>query len=601
MLGLVLSAASLSPVEALADPSSSSSATGSGQPSDSASTPSDGPPVSSSTPQPSQDAAPTSPSTPAAPSPAAPSSTSLSQPKAATEATDAGRPTTRLLSHPQNVSTSKTVTFRYSADKPGVRFRCWIGGPGFHGNRRTCQADKPTAGSPTTTTGSFTLRNLRSSGQHYHFRVQAYIPAVTGAGTTITPEIPGTITGFTWHRFAIYSPGHFVPASGPSFNNPMGGRTANRVSLSRVIRTIDGMPGYKDAYPGHCPQDPALIPGTIRISLYSLTDQAVAKALVAARRRCISVQVLMNNHLNRHNDPAWRRLEQGLGTGRGMANRGRFDNFAHLCSFGCRGSSVLHLKMYLFDSALGRTKHVVMTGSTNMTSNAAGVQWNDLYASRSKALYDVFAAYYRLMRKDNGFHRSSGTVTSGIYQTTFFPEPKGKDADLGALKSVHCTGAGSAGIGGRSIVYINMHAWFGTRGTKLANQVRHMYNSGCYVRVLYSFMSYGVFKKLKKGTGSRMSVRRTLFSHNGHTAYLYSHFKNISVSGYVGSKRSTHVAWTGSNNFTNDGTHFDEVLLRIDSHTVYRKYVDHFKYISSHKSSPIYANYSEPSGGGRAP
>jgi hypothetical protein len=136
---------------------------------------------------------------------------------------------------------------------------------------------------------------------------------------------------------------------------------------------------------------------------------------------------------------------------------------------------------------------------------------------------------------------------------------------------------------------------------KFADQVRRMYDQGCYVRVLYSFMSYAVFKKLHKGTGSRMSVRRTLFSHDGHTAYLYSHFKNISVSGHVGDDPSARVVWTGSNNFTNDGLHFDEVLLRIASVSTYRAYVDRFKFISTHKSSPIYANYSEPTGGGRAP
>ena len=50
-----------------------------------------------------------------------------------------------------------------------------------------------------------------------------------------------------------------------------------------------------------------------------------------------------------------------------------------------------------------------------------------------------------------------------------------------------------------------------------------------------------------------MSVRRTLFSHNGRTAYLYSHMKNIDISGHVGDDRSTWLAYTGSNNFTNSG------------------------------------------------
>jgi hypothetical protein len=397
-----------------------------------------------------------------------------------------------------------------------------------------------------------------------------------------------------------------VPRTGASFNLPWGSTAQRRANLDRVIRLISSIPGYKEAYPGLCPGDPRLIPGRIRITLYSLTDRAVARALVNARRRCVGVRVLMNNHLNRANDPAWRVLEDGLGTVRVSNGQPRL-SFAHLCSYGCDGSGVLHTKMYLFDSSIrpykfDTVRDTVLVGSSNMTSNAARIQWNDLYGVRNDpSLYSVYDGHFISMARDAGFHRSVGPQTTGIYQTTFIPAPKGTDADLSALRSVRCTGASGAGIGGRSVVYINMHAWFGTRGTALASQVRSLYNQGCYVRVLYSFMSYSVYKQLISGTGSRMSVRRTIFSHNGVTAYLYSHFKNIAVSGYVGGDPSGHVAWTGSDNFTNYGTHFDEVLMRIADRSAYDAYVNRFKYISSHKSSSVYAHYSEPSGGGRAP
>ena len=128
--------------------------------------------------------------------------------------------------------------------------------------------------------------------------------------------------------------------------------------------------------------------------------------------------------------------------------------------------------------------------------------------------------------------------------------------------------------------------------------MRGLYNRGCYVRVLYSFMSFTVYRTLHHGTGHRMSVRRTLFSHNGRSAYLYSHMKNIDISGHVGDDRSTWLAYTGSHNFTNSGTHYDEVMLRIRSHPAYVKYVRHFKSISRRRSSAVYANFTEPTGGG---
>jgi hypothetical protein len=121
------------------------------------------------------------------------------------------------------------------------------------------------------------------------------------------------------------------------------------------------------------------------------------------------------------------------------------------------------------------------------------------------------------------------------------------------------------------------------------------------VRVLYGFMSFSVFKKLTRGTGPRMSARRTIFSRsNSLHASIYSHFKNISVSGVVGSDHSASVVWTGSNNFTNDGLNFDEVTLRIASRAAFVQYRTRFAFISRTKSASTYASFSEPIGGGRA-
>ena len=333
-----------------------------------------------------------------------------------------------------------------------------------------------------------------------------------------------------------------------------------------------------------------------------------ADAARAANRRCVSVQVLMNNHLSAATDYSWKRLEQGLGTRVYSGGTGR-RSFAHRCSYGCRGYGVLHTKMYLFDStvpapqqARNRIKKTVMVGSSNITSNASKVQWNDLYTIRGNAT--VHRDYLQMFNRMKSGRKSSHLYrySEGMYSSVFWPQGSATDPYRTWLGGVRCTGAsGGAGIGGRTVVYVNMHAWFGTRGLKLARQIRGFYNQGCYVRVLYGFMSFKVYKILSGGTGSRMSVRRTIFSRNGRTASLYTHLKNIDISGHVGNDPSTWLVSTGSNNFTNEGTHFDEVALRIRSRAAYNSYVRHFKYMSRRKSSATYANYSEPTGGGRAP
>ena len=246
-----------------------------------------------------------------------------------------------------------------------------------------------------------------------------------------------------------------------------------------------------------------------------------------------------------------------------------------------------------------------MVGSSNMTANAAKVQWNDLYTVRSNpSLHQQFSAVFDRMKRDVPEARLIQNVdSSGVYQATFWPQAAGTaDPTISALRSIHCTGAtGGTGINGRTVVYINIHAWFERRGTAIASQVRSLYNQGCYVRILYSFTTRKLLRQLTAGTGARMSARRTLFSKHGVYATLYSHHKMFAASGNVGSDTSSQVVWTGSNNFTNGGPQFDEVMLRIRSAAAFNQYRNQFNYIQARRSSAVWATFQEPRGGGRAP
>jgi hypothetical protein len=238
-----------------------------------------------------------------------------------------------------------------------------------------------------------------------------------------------------------------------------------------------------------------------------------------------------------------------------------------------------------------------------MTANASKVQWNDLYTVRGDTgLYNHFLWMFTRMQRDRD-ERRTFQFNDGVYQTTFTPlTPNSADPTMAALNSIHCTGAtGGTGYAGRTVVNINMHAWFGVRGYAFAQRVRDLYDHGCYVKVLYSFMSWSVYKKLTYGTGYRMSVRRTIFSRNGGIhATLYSHFKMLAVSGVVGTNRAASVVWTGSNNFTNDGVKFDEVTMRIASRQAWSQYVRQFAFITRTRTAGTYASFAEPVGGGRA-
>jgi hypothetical protein len=405
------------------------------------------------------------------------------------------------------------------------------------------------------------------------------------------------------------SPWHYDPPSGPSFNNPYGSRTQRRALLTQVIRAINSTPGYvrptnpHTHRPAPCPTTPKYYPAEIKIATYSIADRRFASAIINAARRCVSVKVLMNSHLTAVTSKPWGRIIKVLGKrGKHWTNRRMF---ARRCTNGCLGTSVLHSKIYMF-SQTGTKHHTVMTGSSNMTRNAVGIQWNDLFTVNNNPL--MYTEYRRMFARMIPDKRARGpwVYQAGPYQSYFYPFRKATrktDSTIRALNLIRCKGAAAgSGIKGRTVIYINMHAWFGKRGDYVARKVRQLYRKGCYVRILYSFMSYPIFATLKNGTGKRMVVRRVLFpGPRGVVAAKYSHMKMIAASGSIGGHSPYWVVWTGSNNFTDRSNHADEVTLRIPSRTFYNTYVKRWKYMKKRRSTPVWAMFSEPEGGGRAP
>jgi hypothetical protein len=443
------------------------------------------------------------------------------------------------------------------------------------------------------------------------------VPATAGVRTAAVSAAAPSPAQF-WSRLKYY-PSHYTPPSGPRFNNPYGSSADRRRILTHVIRTIDSVPGYRlrksngkpiiNPLTGKravCPENtPSLYPGQIKIALYSIADRAFTDALIRAHRRCVSVKIMMNSHLNADTSPSWARLIKVLGNRPRASMYDRDRSFAYRCSHGCLGSAVLHTKMYLFSNVYG-ARNVTMTGSSNMTSNAVHVQWNDLYTIRNNGqVYGDYRSQFMRMVPD----RTNGNpriLREGMYQSTFYPffrATRATDLTLNALNSVRCDSAtGGAGINGRSVIYIAMHSWHGTRGKYLAQRVRQMYDRGCYVRILYSFMGHGTYTLLTHGTGSRMEARRVLFpGPAGVVAAKYSHMKMFAVSGNVAGDPSSWVTWTGSNNWSDRSLKADEVTLRISSRSVYNAYVKHWKFMKARRSSNVWAIYEEPNGGGRAP
>jgi hypothetical protein len=417
------------------------------------------------------------------------------------------------------------------------------------------------------------------------------------ASTDVGAAAPGTLAMVDWKKRRKFSPANTTPAWGPSFNNPTQGRTANRRNLERVYRMIQSTKGYRGIKrPSQCPTKVSNYPSTIRIALYSFSDHRVADALIRAHRRCVSVKVLMNDHLSNGDVPAFGRLQRALGH-----NRAR-RSWARRCQQGCRGShGPLHTKMFLFDKT-GKAEDVVAFGSTNMTGKASNVQWNDLFVWKGRTgLFNQFTEIFRESARDRRApapiernYRNAGLTTM------FWPQPghtKATDRALNALQQVRCAQrpTGGTGYAGHTAVSINMHAMEGERGLYIARHIVKMRKSGCRIRVLYGLIAPRIHRTFKAGG---VASRRTIFDRddNGYTD-MYTHMKYVGINGVVGGDRSSRVMYTGSENFSHKTVGADEVWMRIPSSRAWRKYQQLFDMIwkSNYYSNPKYAFYQQSS------
>lgn len=365
--------------------------------------------------------------------------------------------------------------------------------------------------------------------------------------------------------------GKYVPKPGATFNLP---RSTPEKEF-KIERTI--VAAINHAHKG----------SRIRISLFSFDRKPVAQALIRAHNRGVQVQILLNNH---QVTGAQAMLHRALG-------KKRFrKNFSYECSDGCRSKGENnHIKFFLF-SHTGAARNVVMTGSVNFTLNGVKNQYNDVYVrNNAPELYKAFNVLFSQMRRDKPakpqwFSRRIGTY---VLQATPFPNPGPKhDPIISILNGVRCKGA-NGGTGNRfhhTVVRVSMHAWDGRRGAYIAAKLRRLYGAGCDVKVMYGKGGAGVRRELGVRTSRGYVPART----NGYDTDedgdvdLYTHQKELIISGHYGKDRSTSLVVTGSSNYQDSGLRGDEEIFQLRSVGVLRQYVNNWKYIWENRARPIH-------------
>jgi phosphatidylserine/phosphatidylglycerophosphate/cardiolipin synthase-like enzyme len=344
---------------------------------------------------------------------------------------------------------------------------------------------------------------------------------------------------------------------------------------------------------------------TIRIAVYSFDRMPVADALIAAHRRGVKVQLLLNDH---QTTGAMRKMRAAFGAKRSA------DSFIYRCNAGCRSTqnqyNNLHTKFYSFSQA-GRSKDVIAVGSANMMLNAVLHQWNDLYfTSGDHELFRQFVRLFNDMKKDYDKRQPPrffcGTpVTGGCddsvdkHTVWAFPKPSGPKNDLAIdlLDKVQCLTPDGAGGQKRTRLALSMHTMRGRRGDYLAAAIRQKYAEGCKVRVSYGLIGYHTKRIIGAPTRrGRIPLRSTGLDYNPDDNYdlnrdgvddlilsYYSHQKYLTVQGTYNGVPDTHMTLTGSSNWASLSTGNDEVWFTIQGKRVARKYVKNFNYQWNHK------------------
>lgn len=372
---------------------------------------------------------------------------------------------------------------------------------------------------------------------------------LTGAGAA-----PGSAAVDPW-----------LPKTGPVFNSPTGDRSARVAILGRIHEAIR-----------HTPKGQ-----TIRMASYNIDRRDTADLLIKAKARGVNVQIVVNANLV---GPVEKLLQSRLGKDRYKSS------FLVICKNACRnGSSTgnMHMKVYSFSQA-GAARGVIINSSANLGSGAVNGQWNDAFTVYGNTeLFDTWVTIFRQLRLDRTFdprrvrYRSE---TLGVYyqRPTLARETVSVtntgDAPVDRLRAITCSTSAGYGVDRKTLIRINMYAWYGARGIRIAKEVAARKRAGCKVAVIGSVIADDVVKVLR-GAGILVKAADWDWGQKLSTSgdkmifgpRCYSHLKYVTIDGtYKG--RATRVVFTGSENWSAPALSSDEVTYEIHNASVLSAY-----------------------------
>jgi phosphatidylserine/phosphatidylglycerophosphate/cardiolipin synthase-like enzyme len=420
----------------------------------------------------------------------------------------------------------------------------------------------------------------------------SYKPAVT------KPAVSKPAIGV--RAVAGQPPRNYVIPNGPRFAFPNRTKAEKLAIRNAVLLTIQSTwGGVRDRY-----RLAMSTSGKIRIATWSFKDMGIAKALVAAHRRGVSVQVIAAKGRNRENKP-WRYLKRQLGQSYykpGVAGSTERISFARECKGSCRGpGGTPHSKFFLFDNVgASHVRHVVSHSSMNLTNFGYQGQWNFAQTVRSADVFDRFMRVYREMRLNRPNSAPYRVYPTGDITSIFFPRPganSGNDPVMQLLNQVQCLGATNGS--GRTRIRIINYSIYDTRGTWIAKKLKALYNAGCDVKIIYSLTTRPVLAIMRNGSGrGAIPIRQSIILNKSREIVKYNHSKWMTINGRLGLETNAWVTLAGSSNWSNIGFTSDEQMMQVTGYGTVRAFNANFDKTWAQKTSraPTFAPVAEQRG-----
>ena len=356
---------------------------------------------------------------------------------------------------------------------------------------------------------------------------RAFVAALTTVSLTAT-----ALTGLQASAAAADT---FTPIPGPVFGDPTA--ASNRI-LSRLLNNINHTPRY----------------ATIRIVGYSFSLGRVADALLAAKKRGVHLQIVLDGHSS-----VWspsKRLDAALGSDPSKRD------YLVLTKGSARGTrGVTHQKSWQF-SKVGQTPYVTMVGSTNLTGYGLEVQYSDMYTYvNRKDVYDAFRVVQSSQKMDTPLPEPYVTKSWMNGSCYWFPYPEGAVETDPVVARINALPSDA-----NTNIRVSQFAWYDHRGIWIANALAAKKAAGATVSaVVGESVGTGV-KNILTRAGIPMYPGVFTNKKRIHTKLMLASF--VDATG-----PHTRI-WTGSDNWTDQSFRNEDTAVEVvDDQASYNAYL----------------------------